>query len=577
MSSFPRLVSSSLLGSLAFSLVAAPSVMAAPLKPNPMAEHVPGEFVVKFRDAATSRAGRVAILQTLQKRLGRAAVNELHPFVTDPSLALVKMKNESLARSAMKVLEGEPTVILSEPNYIYHALRVRDGAQSVPNDPEFQKQWGMSNVGQADSEGQAGNIGSDIGIASLWEKGITGKKNTVVAIIDTGIQWDHPDLAANLYTNPGEIDGNGIDDDGNGLVDDVHGWNFADNKNTSSDDNGHGTHCAGVIGAAGNNGVGVAGVNWNVSLMPVKFLDANGGGTLEAATNAINYARMMKVKVMSNSWGGGGFSDVMYQAIQQVQEQGILFVAAAGNDGVSNDAENPTYPSSYELPNVVSVAAIDNRDSLAIFSNYGSKHVHVAAPGVNVYSTYMGSTYKSLSGTSMATPHVAGIAALLSSEHPEWTFDTIKDRLIKTSVPVKTLGRKVMAKGRVSAYNALYGIVPPSLDPPESAWKSQDQLIESDHPYADGTDKTWTVHVPGAKYIRVHFEKVDVESHYDAVSIETPSGQVVDQVSGGAADYISEYAEGDTLTIRLKSDSSISKWGFKMDKVQFIVETPDSR
>jgi subtilisin family serine protease len=267
----------------------------------------------------------------------------------------------------------------------------------------------------------------------------------------------------------------------------------------------------------------------------------------------------------------------MFQAIQQAQAQGILFVAAAGNDGTSNDGENPTYPSSYDLPNIVSVAAIDNRDGLATFSNYGSKHVHVAAPGVNVYSTYMGSSYKSLSGTSMATPHVAGIAALLTSEHPDWTFDTIKDRLIKTSVPVKSLGRKVMSKGRVSASNALYGIVPPSIDPPESLWKSQNQVIESDHPYADSTDKTWTVHVPGAKYIRVHFEKVDVEPHYDAVSIETPTGQMVDQISGSESDSVSEYALGDTLTIRLKSDASISKWGFKMDKVQFIVETPDSR
>jgi subtilisin family serine protease len=572
MSSFPRLIASGLLGGLAFSLA-----QAAPFQPNPTAEHVPGEFVVKFRDAASSRAGRGAVLQTLQMRLGKASVEGIHPFVTDASLAVVKMKNEPLARSAMKVLEGEPTVLLTEPNYIYHALDIRTGAQGLPNDPEFQKQWGMSNIGQADPEGQTGNVGSDIAIAALWEKGIVGNKNTVVAVIDTGVQWDHPDLAANLYTNAGEIAGNGMDDDANGFIDDVHGWNFADNKNTSSDDNGHGTHCAGVIGAAGNNGVGVAGINWKTSIMPVKFLDANGGGTLEAAVNAINYATQMKVKVMSNSWGGGGFSDVMYQAIQKAQAQGILFIAAAGNDGMSNDGENPTYPSSYDLPNIVSVAAIDNRDALAVFSNYGAKHVHVAAPGVNVYSTYMGSAYKSLSGTSMATPHVAGIATLLASEHPEWTFDVIKDRLIKTSTPVRMLGRKVMSKGRVSAYNALYNVVPPSLDPPESLWKSQDQVIESAHPYVESTNQTWTVKVPGAKYVRVHFEKIDVEQHYDAVSMESPSGQVVDQVSGGTDDYFSEYIEGDTMIIRLKSDSSINKWGFKMDKVQYIMETPASR
>lgn len=546
------------------------SAQAAPVYSLPVADHVPGEVVVKFRDAASSRAGRITVLQTLQKRLGRSAVNEIHPFVTDASLAVVKLKSDSLMASAMKILGGEPSVIYTEPNYIYRAL-------DLPNDTDFAKQWGMHNVGQADDAGQTGTLGDDIGITQLWEKGIVGKSSTRVAVIDTGIQWDHPDLKDNLFTNPGEIDGNKQDDDHNGFIDDIHGWNFAANSNASTDDNGHGTHCAGVIGAKGNNGAGVAGINWNVSLLPVKFLDSTGGGSLEAAVNGINYARMMKVQVMSNSWGGGGFSQTMYDAINEAGKQGILFVAAAGNDGQSNDGGMPTYPGSYDLPNIVAVAATDNRDGLAYFSNYGAKHVHVAAPGVNVYSTYMGSTYKSLSGTSMATPHVAGISALLLSEHPEWTVDVIKDRLIKTSTPVQSLHKKVMARGRVNVYNALNGIIPPSPDPDESLWKSQPQVIESVHPYVDNTNLTWTVHVPGAKYLRLHFEKIDVESRYDFLTIETPSGQVVDQVTGAENDYVSEYTQGDTLIVRLKSDGSIDNWGFKMDKVQVIMETPASR
>jgi subtilisin family serine protease len=175
------------------------------------------------------------------------------------------------------------------------------------------------------------------------------------------------------------------------------------------------------------------------------------------AVNAINYARMMKVNVMSNSWGGVGFSQSVYDAIKSASDAGILFVAAAGNNGASNDGSNPVYPGSYDLPNVVSVAAIDNKDKLASFSNYGATHVHVAAPGVNIYSTYKGSSYKSLSGTSMAAPHVAGIAALMLSKYPQWSAEEVKTRLIKTSTPSAELNEKVSAQGRVNAADALNG------------------------------------------------------------------------------------------------------------------------
>lgn len=420
-------------------------------------DHVPGEVVVKFRDAASSRAGYVKVLSTIHSRLGAESIQTVRPLETDSSVAVLKMQDDGLTASALKVLEGEPAVVFSEPNYIYHTMVTADSAQGVPNDANFAKQWNMHNGGQKDSAGKTGVPGIDLNILPLWQQGITGKKDVVVAIIDTGIQWDHPDLKNNIYTNPGEVANNRKDDDDNGFIDDIHGWNFQKNSSNSNDDNGHGTHCAGVIGAAGNNKIGVSGVNWKVSLMPVKFLSANGSGTMTDAVNAINYARMMKVNVMSNSWGGGGFSQTVYDAVKATSDAGILFVAAAGNDGKDNDGKSPSYPASFDLPNIVSVAAIDNNEKIAKFSNYGATKVHVAAPGVNIFSTYKKSGYKSLSGTSMAAPHVAGIAALMLSESPNLTADEVKSRLIKTSAPSANLSGKVASQGRVDATAAVTG------------------------------------------------------------------------------------------------------------------------
>jgi subtilisin family serine protease len=383
------------------------------------------------------------------------------------------------------------------------------------------------------------------------------------------MDWDHPELADNLYTNAKEVAGNGKDDDGNGFVDDIHGWNFSANTAVSRDDNKHGTHCSGTIGGKGNNSLGVAGVNWDVTILPVKFLDSAGSGTLENAVNAINYARMMKVNLMSNSWGGGGFSDALLKAIQDARDAGILFVVAAGNDA-RNDDDVPTYPASYQVDNIVAVAATDNQDKLATFSSFGPKTVHVAAPGVNVYSTTPNNQYAVLSGTSMATPHVAGIAALLYSIHPEWTYQEIKQRLITTSDPVSSLRRKVVAKGRVNAWNALNGIIPPSPDPDESLWHDVAMPIENTHNYPNNAKLDFPVHVAGAKYLRVHFENFSVESGYDHIQILDPTGLVIDDLSGKGTDLTSEYYKGDTVTVRLTSDGSVTDFGFKIDKVQVI-------
>jgi len=538
------------------------------------AEHAHGELVVKMRPAKGVGIQAVGVLRSvLARSLGAQEILEIHPFQTDSSLLTVKLRKDSDLQSAIETLRSNDAVEYAEPNFIYR-IQTTDGGSpvGVPNDADFAKLWGIRNVGQADPAGQVGKAGSDVGVVPLWEKGVTGSKDIVVAVIDTGVDHTHPDLAENIFVNDKEIPGNGIDDDGNGFVDDVRGYNFNAHTADAKDDHGHGTHCSGTIGGVGNNGVGVAGVNWNVRILPVKFLSASGSGSLEGAVEAINYARKMKVNIMSNSWGGGGFSQTLLDAIKAAKEQGILFVAAAGNESNNNDA-SPTYPASYEVANVISVAATNNQDQLASFSNYGANRVHISAPGVKIWSTFKDGGYTALSGTSMATPHAAGVAALLLSANPSWTYTEMKDRLIRTSDPVRGLRSRVMSKGRINANNAYYNIVPPSSEPDPNAWRSQPKLVESTHPYKDGENSAFRVTIPGAKHVRVVFDKVDVESKYDFVSIESASGEVMEQLTGKLENRTSEYVDGDTVVIRLKSDTSNTGFGFKVSKVETIGES----
>jgi len=423
-------------------------IFSAQVKQEKKPEAVPGEFIVKWKTGAVT-----VLTDTLEVR----AFSEL-------GLSLMRVPPTiSDAKTFTEQYKKNPNVEYIEPNYIYRA-------SIVPNDPQYGELWGMNNTGQT-----GGTNDADLDAPEAWDTQ-TGSDSTLIAVIDTGVDYNHPDLAANIWTNPNEIPGDNIDNDNNGYVDDVRGWDFANNDKDPMDDNLHGTHVAGTIGAIGNNGVGVAGVNWRVKIMPLKFLTGDGSGTLANAISAIIYGANKKARVMNNSWGGGGFSQALQDAINYANNAGSLFVAAAGNDGTDNDA-SANYPSNYELPNVVAVAAIDHKGDLAVFgtgggggicgcggnviglpgSNFGATTVDLAAPGKDILSTALKNGYMKLSGTSMATPHVAGVAGLLFAQFPTWTHLQVKARLLATVETSSGLQGKMVTGGRVNAQRALSG------------------------------------------------------------------------------------------------------------------------
>ncbi|MBS2040459.1 S8 family serine peptidase [bacterium] len=316
---------------------------------------------------------------------------------------------------------------------------LRKVAQS--NDPQASQLWGLSKIG----------------LDQAWQRTTGSREGAPIAVLDTGAQLDHPDLVANLWRNPGEIPGNGIDDDGNGVIDDVHGYDACLQTGDPSDDYGHGTHCAGTIGAVGNNGEGVVGVNWQTRLMPVKMM-SKGEGTVADTIRALAYATKMGARITSNSYAGG-YNEAERDAFASSP---LLHICAAGNEGNDNDVsqyypqDKPLgYPANYDLPNIIAVAATNERDRLASFSNYGQHNVDLAAPGVSILSTVPGSGYETKSGTSMATPHVAGVAGLILSLYPEASNEQIKTRLLANVDTLPGLRDKVATGGRLNAAAAL--------------------------------------------------------------------------------------------------------------------------
>lgn len=329
------------------------------------------------------------------------------------------------------------------------------GRKHVHADDEmFSRQWGLSNNGE-----NGGRAGADISAMRAWAV-TTGSEQIVVAVIDSGVDYGHPDLIRNIWTRPEIIKAYHDDDLTSDVgIDDVHGFNVVDDDGDPMDRNGHGTHCAGIIGAEGGNGIGIAGVNWNVKIMPLRFMDDDGAGTTKDAIEAINYVIDRKragvnVRIISASWGSNTRSRALEDVIRKAYAEGILFVAAAGNDSSDND-QKPHYPSSYNLGNIISVAALNRNDQLTSFSNYGAKSVNVAAPGEEILSTWLEHGFTEKKGTSMATPFVAGVAALMLSQNPKMSVDDLRAKLLQSVDPVPSLKGRVSSGGRINAAKAV--------------------------------------------------------------------------------------------------------------------------
>jgi thermitase len=406
---------------------------------------VPGELVVGFKPTATDK-------QQL-KAVDKAGAT-LEDTIDSIDGALVSVDPDETDAATEELLR-QRAVSYVEPNYVLRASR-------LPNDRLFGEQWGLRNVGQ-----YGGKPGADIRATDAWD--LTTGANVTVAVVDTGVDYSHADLGPNMWSNPADPP-NGVDDDQNGFVDDVHGADFVDEDSNPQDDAGHGSHVAGIIGAKGNNGTGVVGVDWDVKIMALKFLDADGEGNTADAANAIDYAVSHGARVINASWGGPAFSLALYQAVRRAGDKGVEFVAAAGNDGQNSDVK-PDYPAAFDLPNVTSVAATDADDELVDFSNYGVRSVDLAAPGDDIESTVPRSTdptgYASFSGTSMATPFVSGALALYLSRFPQASGDQARSAILQNTDQLPSLVGKVATGGRLDIARALGAASPQTKPEPD--------------------------------------------------------------------------------------------------------------
>ncbi len=424
-----------------------------PLAIKRSADESEPEVLVKFRpEVSLAAIGKITaknhdrVEDEIESVKGLTAIDDLDNADADTVAA------QYAAMSDLVVYAEPNNKINLEPNEDFRsAVPTETSELNSPNDPLFNEQWALNNAGQ-----NGGKTNADVAALKAWLK-TQGSSEVVVAVLDTGVDYTHTDLVSNMWFRPDGVPAYKDDDLKN--VNDLHGFNADDNQSDPMDDNGHGTHCAGIIGAEGDNNEGIAGINWNVQIMPLKFLGRGGFGSTKNAIEAINYAIDRKhngvnVRVISASWGSTSKSKALEDAIRAAGEEGILFVAAAGNNSTSND-KIPHYPSNYDLPNVLSVAALDRTDNLASFSNFGAKSVHIAAPGREIVSTWLGDDYREASGTSMATPYVSGAAALILASEPKLSVEKLRDRLLKSVDKIDSLNGKVESSGRLNAAKAL--------------------------------------------------------------------------------------------------------------------------
>lgn len=420
---------------------------------NSTPKYAPKELIVKLKQNSksftTNTNDEVKKVLNSALSINNTTVSSVKKM-NSANVSLVKVNtNKNIVEVAKSLSKASSIIEYAEPNYQFHAFDI--SAKWTPSDSYYSSLWGLKNKGQS-INGQTGTSGIDINVESAWS--ITkGSSNVTVAVIDSGIDYTHDDLKNNIWVNTKEIPNNYIDDDNNGYVDDVNGWDFYGYDNDPYDYSGHGTHVSGTI-AASTNSSGVVGVAPNVKIMPLRFLDSSGYGYVSDAISAIEYAKKMNVKIVNNSWGSYSYSQALYDSIKN---SGMLFIAAAGNEGYDNDI-TPAYPASYDLSNIISVAAIDNKGNLGYFTNYGAKSVDVVAPGVDIYSTTYYGGYGYASGTSMATPHVSGVAALVLSSNTSASTSTLKDAITKSVVKLSTVGNKVLTGGMINASAAMGGV-----------------------------------------------------------------------------------------------------------------------
>lgn len=419
------------------------------------AKYVEGELLVRFAPKADgripSRTERDAVLTAL------GGAKETGSYWLVPGLTVVRLPDGLSVEVALPLFNKRPEILYAEPNYLLYIL-------FTPNDPRFDLQWGLHNTGQTE-----GTAGADVNAPEAWDLAM-GTREIVVAVIDTGVDYQHPDLARNMWVNEGEIPGNGVDDDENRFIDDVYGYNMIGSEpnidpcgvpdpceNASGDpmdDNGHGTHCAGIIGAVTNNSRGLAGVCPNVTIMALKFLHKSGGGLTKDAISCIQYAVNNGANIMSNSWGGGGYNQSLEAAIEAAAEAGLLFIAAAGNNNSNNDTKY-CYPATYDCNNIIAVLATDHDDEKASFSNYGAKSVELGAPGDSIESAWNLARYASKRGTSMACPHVAGACALVWSVNPSLSGQDVNDVILDSVDKVDSLEDMCITEGRLNVHRAI--------------------------------------------------------------------------------------------------------------------------
>lgn len=428
---------------LLLAIIAGPSFSSLEISQGPRIENImpfrEGHLFVKVNEHASSD-----VLAGAASVLGAEAVKD---YSLVPGLWLYEFDESIDMEDAIATFLSNDYVEYVEPDYHYSA--------ALQNDARYSEQWSLENVGQT-----GGTADADINATNMWAIE-DGSPAIVVGVIDTGVDYTHADLVANIWRNPGEIAGNNVDDDNNGYVDDVHGINAINGSGNPLDDNAHGTHVAGTIGADGNNSIGIVGVAQDVQIAGCKFLSASGSGATSDAIECLQYFAALKsrsvnpvnIVATNNSWGGSSRSQALQDAIVAHKNLGILFVAAAGNSAQNNDVSG-SFPANYDVANVISVAATDHNDRLASFSSYGKRSVHVASPGVKILSTVLNQGYSAFSGTSMATPHVTGLIAVAKSRYPSATYLELKNLVISSGTPLAAVAGTTISGRRIRGADA---------------------------------------------------------------------------------------------------------------------------